>query len=439
MNETNNPQVFQFDLITRHPVYKRMERVCRRRGLLKDVVDHSMIDPAQPVKEKDYIHMVQKSDLWLQRRKQSDGTASSIGKFLLHPNHPFPRKPQVIETWLDKLNNVPFPMTETIRGHMKWGVVNEDVAATHFAYEQQKCVVQVGCIKLNGLQVQQSLKDYFLSKSSTSGMYRSWMNSFSFKHRKDLPFLWHRHFLISPDGVVGKPSNTTTYYSHPEKLLGMLEIKCVSPFHHIPEPNGTLSWTCDMMKRHWKTVGDIPFVYLVQMGLQALAGIWYYSTQMNERSHMWFIRWSPYQMDTFTFRFRHMIHLGLSALMTYWIFLDVKERCYSETTDETYNQELLVEEYVNELEWVKDTYTNDPMIQPDIFYQKSQQRINEHKYSYWTAKDIHSIHLFYMLCCLSFTKIEDKHQHTTTTYTQYSTFDSYRNDTYYSSFVVHDK
>ena len=96
----------------------------------------------------------------------------------------------------------------------------------------------------------------------------------------------------------------------------MLEIKCISPFHHVEAADGTLKWVDDMERRQWTRPEEIPFGYIIQICLQAISG--YYRCAMHGGSTMWFMRWSPKGFSEFKVAFRDLIDLGIVATGLYF-------------------------------------------------------------------------------------------------------------------------
>jgi len=140
-------------------------------------------------------------------------------------------------------------------GHMRFGVVHEDIALTHFTIYTGHTVTKVGSIKVS--------VNYISRLGIKLGILKK-------KYRNDtLDYL-----LISPDGLVGKSNNISNNVSisdilETDKLIGMLEIKCISPFHHISCDN-KLEWIDDMKTRQWTNSYQIPFVYVIQIALQVI-------------------------------------------------------------------------------------------------------------------------------------------------------------------------
>eukprot|EP01079_Euglenida_sp_SAG-EU17-18_P002971 gene2971-582_t len=65
---------------------------------------------------------------------------------------------------------------------------------------------------------------------------------------------------------------------HLNHLVGMLEIKCAAPIYNHPESG--LQWDWDKPgKKLYPSAAHIPFTYLAQMSLQALAGVYQFSAK----------------------------------------------------------------------------------------------------------------------------------------------------------------
>lgn len=295
---------FKFNIITSTKKFKKLKDFAIKNDLVRDLcrpeyneLDGDTLTPDQ------YIHIVQKSDLWLKLRAQADSTASSLGKKIPGP-HRFPTQKNIEECWFDDVTKKPFEKTHTMRGHMSWGVGYEDPALLHFAKYTGLGVMQVGCVRV----------DFGFIK----GLIGEYCPDISLSDIQDIPD--QSYLLISPDGIVGVPDYArrgqdgigTEAYRH---IVGMLEIKCISPFHHIETSDGFLTWVASMEQRQWYDVDQVPFVYVVQMGLQALSGRLFYN--MNDNHQMWFIRWSPDGFSLFQFEFLDLTRLGIVASLLY--------------------------------------------------------------------------------------------------------------------------
>lgn len=291
---------FNFNIITESNGFQRYQKYAEKHGLVRDICDPSLHD-TEKVPIENFLNIEQKSPTWFRYRAQSDGTASSVGKKLKGPTM-YPTIEQVSEAWMDALTKKPFEVTHTMAGHMKWGVGYEDPALVHFATDNKLAVAAVGTIYLP--------LSYILELSQS---YVPHLKSHCDYLNKVCPST--THYLVSPDGLVGFPDDGNSN-ELPTELIGMLEIKCASPFHHVEEEDGTLSWVDDMEKRQWFHPGEIPFVYVVQICLQAISGL--YRLDMNDNHTMWFIRWTPLGFSEFKINFRPLVKMGIIATMLYF-------------------------------------------------------------------------------------------------------------------------
>jgi len=300
---------FKFDIITSSKNFQKYVKNVIENDLTRDVTDESLSHLSDEEINKlpytRYLEVVQKSPTWLKLRSRAQGTASSLGKYLKSCCR-YPTLEQVKEAWVDKITHKPFAKTHTMLGHMNWGVGYEDPALIHFAQDQNVGVTQSGTIRVDLKYIIALGKKIYADK---------WVN---------LPLqVDSNHLLISPDGIIGVPEtnknpqpqthiNNVNY----KELLGMLEIKCISPFHYMEDDENYLLWVDDMNKRQWRNAGEIPFVYMVQMGLQAISGV--HSLKLTGSSTMWFIRWSPIGYSLFTFPFKLLIRFGVLATVLYF-------------------------------------------------------------------------------------------------------------------------
>ncbi len=300
---------FMFDIITSSNNFQKLLTESVKNDWVRDLCDPSLSE----LNEKDalklsrikYLFIVQKSPLWFFLRGLAQGTASTVGKYIKGPKS-YPTTSQILGYWNDKISKVPFKKTHTMTGHMNWGVGYEDPALLHFAKEEKVCVSQVGTIRVDLT---------FIIKLA------------KIVHSKGLPDLGFlnledQHLLVSPDGLVSEPEKkplkdqNIVYQTIPKKLLGMLEIKCISPFHHVESSDGYLEWVNDLNDRQWYKSEDIPFVYIIQMTMQAMSGVNYF--KMNGSHIMWFIRWSPSGLSIFKMSFKNLIKLGTVASLLYF-------------------------------------------------------------------------------------------------------------------------
>ena len=292
---------FDFELLTRTNYYKRHTKDCIKKDYTRDICIENILNP----KREDYLKVVQKSNLWLNLRSRSHGTASSLGKFLIGDK--FLTTQQLNENWNDFITKKPFEKTQTMEAHMKWGTTYEDLALFCFAEQYKVCVNQVGTIRVDYTNILDNYKLFFPS----------------------LPFLeqtqeehHNYHLLISPDGIVGKREKQRSkedFFKLSDNIIGMLEIKCMSPFYHLENENGNLVWCQDIEKRQWSKVEDIPFVYLIQMTLQAVSGI--IELDMNMSDKMYFERWSPKGFSVFVLPFSQLFKVGLLCSTLYFKIL----------------------------------------------------------------------------------------------------------------------
>jgi hypothetical protein len=292
---------FDFNIITNSQQFMKYKKHAETQGLVRDICDPALND-VQDVPTEDFLHIEQKSKTWFRFRSAADGTASSVGKKIKGPTM-YPTMEQVTEEWHNILTSKPFEITHTMAGHMKWGVGYEDPALVHFAVDNMLSVVQVGTIYLPLSYILQMVSEYTPELESHVKYLHETIPSTA-------------HLLVSPDGLVGYPDDGS-YNDIPQELIGMLEIKCISPFHHVVDENtSALTWVDDMETRQWYHAGEIPFVYVTQICLQAISGL--YRLNMSADDTMWFIRWSPVGFSEFTIKFGPLIHMGIIASMLYF-------------------------------------------------------------------------------------------------------------------------
>jgi hypothetical protein len=288
---------FRFDIVTQARQFLKYQHFAHTHHLLHNICDQQLTDRASPLLPEplvlttdQYIHITQKSHIWLHLRKLAHGTASSVGKYIRSTNT-YPTHEQLLQAWQDKIQDAPFHANSATAGHMRWGVGYEDPALIHFAVQNMLAVTQVGTIKLPLTYITTLAQQHHLEFHSTPE---------------------DAYLLISPDGLVHTPDNTNDY-------IGMLEIKCISPFHHIAFPDDTLGWVNDMESRQWHHPAEIPFVYMVQMALQAISGL--YRFHMQPHHTMWFIRWSPHGFSQFQVTFKELLPFGILAAIIYFKLL----------------------------------------------------------------------------------------------------------------------
>ncbi len=299
---------FRFDIIKSSIFFQNLLSNALKLDYARDLCDPNLGDMLEndikSIEYPMYINVPQKSKTWFYLREKADGTASSVGKYIQCPKT-YPSKEQTISYWKDKINKKPFEKTHTMTGHMNWGVGYEDPALIHFADHLKVCVSQVGTIRVDLKLIMDIGKLIF--KDSLPDM--SYLE------------IHGRHLLVSPDGLVSKPEKNDidgmkTDMPKSKDLLGMLEIKCISPFHHVESDDKYLEWVDDMETRQWWTPEDIPFVYIIQMCMQALSGVSRF--KMNGSKEMWFTRWSPHGFSIFKMKFKYLIRLGIPAALHYF-------------------------------------------------------------------------------------------------------------------------
>lgn len=293
------PDEFDFEIVVKSPGFKKYLAFAERHGLVRNVCREL---PGTP-ELLDYIHVIQKSPLWLHLRSLAACTASSLGKYVLSPCA-YPTAEQTYQAWRDKLSGKGFEKTVTASGHMRWGVGYEDPALVHFAVDNMLSVCAVGTIHLP--------LDYMIS------LIPRYAEGEELRALRALVQSLHldgtEHLLISPDGIVGRDSGPVDKL--PENIVGMLEIKCISPFHHVEDRQGRLSWVDNMETRQWYHPGEIPFVYITQICTQAISGL--YRLDMGDDDTMWFIRWSPAGFSEFSIDFGSLILLGIIETLLFF-------------------------------------------------------------------------------------------------------------------------
>jgi hypothetical protein len=348
---------FDFSIITDTQNFQRYQKHAKDFGLIRDICDPKLND-VQHVPINDYLNIEQKSPTWLRFRAKADGTASSVGK-KIKGSTTYPTMNQVSEAWEDALTNKPFEVTHTMAGHMKWGVDYEDPALIHFAVDNMLSVAAVGTIHLPLRYVLDLIPNYFKD---------TFLNEISEDLCKICPS--EAHLLVSPDGLVGTPDRGE-YENLPTNLVGMLEIKCISPFHHVEE-DGTLSWVDEMEKRQWYNAGQIPYVYVVQICLQAISGL--YRLNMTDEDTMWFIRWSPNGFSEFKIPFKPLVKMGIVAIMLYF---KLKYRLTLDQLPLQYNANeqklahILHQQYKTVTDMMEHRYVNHSRLYPEFnVYQK---------------------------------------------------------------------
>ena len=310
---------FKFDIITSSRYFKNLLDTAIKNDYVRDLCHSDLGDLTQDeikeIKYPMYINVPQKSSTWFFLREKADGTASSVGKYIRGPKA-YPTIKQTLSHWEDKINKKPFEKTHTMTGHMNWGVGYEDPALIHFADHLGVCVSQVGTIRVELKLILDIGKLIF--KDNLPDLTNLVVNG--------------KHLLVSPDGLVSKPVKKNesefgyakTDMPKMKDLLGMLEIKCISPFYHIETDDKFLEWVDDMETRQWWKPEDIPFVYIIQMCMQALSGAARF--KMNGAKEMWFIRWSPHGVSIFKMQFKYLIRLGVPAALHYFSLIQRVKR-----------------------------------------------------------------------------------------------------------------
>lgn len=296
---------FWFSIITDSATFKRYNQFAEDRYMSVNICREG-----EPANEKDFIHVIQKSETWLRLRAESSGTASALGKYIKGPPM-YPNERQITDAWRDKLAGAGFHAEHTTRGHMKWGVGYEDPALIHFAVENMLAVSQVGTIKV------------------PLSCFLKLADEYSIPIVIDTTLDPEFNLLISPDGVVSRRPPEVPKFTEdgiPEGIIGMLEIKCISPFHHVENEDGTLSWVDDMERRQWYSPREIPWGYVVQICVQAISGL--HRLGMTGEDTMWFIRWSPLGFSEFRIAFKHLVPLGI---LTTFLYYTVKARIKSDS------------------------------------------------------------------------------------------------------------
>jgi len=294
---------FWFGVITESNTFRKYRNFAIKQDLVRDICSDEITDKKGNIPLDDYLYVIQKSEKWLKLRAEAQATASSIGKFIKGPTM-YPTMTDVSDHWMEKIHKVPFKTTHTMRGHMKWGVGYEDPALIHFAVENMLCVTQVGTIHVPLKFIYSLAKEYVTE----------WEKVLPYV---DMSFDESYHLLISPDGVVGVPDpEAADDKILSENLLGMLEIKCISPFHHMEDTDDKLVWVDDMETRQWMHPREIPMGYIIQICLQAISGYW--RLDMNGEHTMWFMRFSPKGFSQFEIKFKDLISVGILSTALYF-------------------------------------------------------------------------------------------------------------------------
>lgn len=353
---------FNFDIVLKSRCFKQYVAFAEKHGLVRDVCDPSLSTGNPALSVEQFINVEQKSETWFALRSAADGTASSVGKKIKGPTM-YPTIEQVSEYWSDMIQAKPFEVTHTMRGHMKWGVGYEDPALIHFAVDNHLSVAQVGTIYMPLSYVFDDLGGRYFG-----GTLKPWIEPVRAAFEQcDGVTGRPAHLIVSPDGLVGTPDDGP-YGELPRNLVGMLEIKCISPFHHVEERDGTLTWVDDMETRQWHHAGQIPFVYMTQICMQAMSGL--YRLDMTEDHTMWFMRWSPIGFSEFKIKFQPLIRMGVVATLLYYT---LKQRIKTMedlplvyTKSEMGLYRLLTKEYKNICSLMQHRYIKHETIYPEF-------------------------------------------------------------------------
>lgn len=314
--EAFNPVDFDFGIITRTPRFENLRNYLLASDQLRDLTDAD-IKLEQLVDKYQYLKIPQKGTLWHYLRARASGTASIIGKYI-KTNGMFPDCDQIHQAWLDMVTGTPYQKTAPMMGHMKWGVSYEDPALLHFCQATGLGVAQVGSVKVRAPWLFQ------LGEKLLGDEFR--------REVQKLQISSDHHFIISPDGLVYRPSPAgaegASFKTLPprERLVGFLEIKCASPFHYMEscESSQLLQLTPDIEARQWHNEGSIPAVYNLQMAMQSLAGVSIF--RFTPESRMWLQRWTPNGFSLFEARFRPFLEAGLWGSLLY-LYLYQNIRC----------------------------------------------------------------------------------------------------------------
>ncbi len=352
---------FDFEIVTKSHGFNKYSEFAQKKGLICNVCR----DDTEISDQDDYLYVVQKSQLWLRLRSEADGTASSVGKYIKGPPM-YPTIAEISEHWTDNLNKVPFQTTHTMRGHMRWGVGYEDPALVHFAVDNMVSVCQVGTI-YTPLDYIISLIPKYFTETEQSALT-------NIVQRLRDAGLAGKHLLVSPDGVVGTPDGAEDEL--PQNIVGMLEIKCISPFHYMEEKDETLSWVDDMETRQWRHAGEIPYVYITQICLQAISGL--YRLDMTDDDTMWFVRWSPSGFSEFKIPFGPLVRFGILSSLVYF---SLKGRITLENLPLQYDAteygavKILNKDYSSVLSQMTHRYVSLDGLYPEFFtYQECTKR-----------------------------------------------------------------
>ena len=355
---------FYFDIITQTQYYKDHYEKCKEEDYVRDVCNTRL---KKSYSRDDYINITQKSFLWLKLRSMSHGTASSLGKYI--PGSKWTTEETLNQEWEDKLKKKPFEKTQTMEAHMSWGNEYEDLALVCFAEKFNVCVTQVGTIRVDFEDIHDNYSLYFPDLPELV--------------KKETGIKNNYHLLISPDGIVGKREKKNIKYNKmSKKIIGMLEIKCISPFHHEENFRGNLVWAEDMEKRQWYINEDIPYVYLIQMCIQALSGI--IELDMTFNDIMYFERWSPKGFSVFELPFYNIFKIGTLANELYFSILQRSAgqenfKAYPLTADEEKVSQTIQHEIQELFSKIKHTYHSIEETHPYYVGFQNYYHENQHR------------------------------------------------------------
>ena len=114
---------FRFDIVTNSRLFLKYSHFAETHGLLHNLCDQTLTvlaDPTLPtpivLTNDQYIHVTQKSPIWLHLRKLAHGTASSVGKYIRSVST-YPTHEQLLQAWQDKISDKPFHADTATTGH----------------------------------------------------------------------------------------------------------------------------------------------------------------------------------------------------------------------------------------------------------------------------------------------------------------------------------
>lgn len=308
---------FNFNCIIDTKEHKALCSLCTANDYCRDITIPGSIEP---VNKEDYIHVVQRSDLWFSLRSKAHGTASSLGKYIF-TGAAFQTEETVRDAWFDKLSKKKFEMKRLMEVHTLWGKIYEDTAGMYFSKFTGLGVCQVGTIYVSLEYVNNLFKIVYSSGKSSKRLTENKLAA-----AITLPNDSNdEHLLISPDGLVGKPENgqcdnvpiSECQRRNYNELTGMIEIKCGSPFNNYVNADDEVTTVANYSKRMYNTPMDIPHTYIIQMGLQAIAGV--KLLDFTAKHKMYFVRWLPNEIRIFTAPFYYYINVGICATIYYFL------------------------------------------------------------------------------------------------------------------------